>query len=78
VPKVRRCSGTTWSSTTSKVASLRRYKDDAKEVRPDPRLPASGVENFNDIKVGDILETYSVEEIQAAAGGRLRGRPNDV
>ncbi|MGE5311041.1 MAG: translation initiation factor IF-2 [Nitrospirota bacterium] len=47
----------------SKVASLRRYKDDAKEVRAGQDC-GIGVENFNDIKVGDILETYSVEEIK--------------
>jgi translation initiation factor IF-2 len=47
----------------SKVASLRRYKDDAKEVRAGQDC-GIGVENFNDIKVGDILETYSLEEIK--------------
>lgn len=47
----------------SKVASLRRYKDDAKEVRAGQDC-GIGVENFNDIKVGDILETYGVEEIK--------------
>jgi translation initiation factor IF-2 len=47
----------------SKVASLRRYKDDAKEVRAGQDC-GIGVENFNDIKIGDILETYSVEEIK--------------
>ncbi|HYR03368.1 MAG TPA: translation initiation factor IF-2, partial [Syntrophobacteria bacterium] len=47
----------------SKVTSLRRYKDDAKEVRAGQDC-GIGVENFNDIKVGDILETYSVEEIK--------------
>jgi len=47
----------------SKVASLRRYKDDAKEVRAGQDC-GIGVENFNDIKIGDILETYGVEEIK--------------
>jgi translation initiation factor IF-2 len=47
----------------SKVGSLRRYKDDAKEVRAGQDC-GIGVENFNDIKVGDILETYGVEEIK--------------
>jgi len=46
-----------------KVASLRRYKDDAKEVRAGQDC-GIGVENFNDIKIGDILETYGVEEIK--------------
>jgi translation initiation factor IF-2 len=48
----------------SKVASLRRYKDDAKEVRAGQDC-GIGVENFNDIKIGDVLETYSLEEIKA-------------
>ena len=46
-----------------KVASLRRYKDDAREVRAGQDC-GIGVENFNDIKVGDVLETYGVEEIK--------------
>ena len=46
-----------------KLISLKRFKDDAKEV-------ASGyecgiqIENFNDIKEGDILEVYVMEEIK--------------
>ncbi len=46
------------------LASLRRFKDDVKEV-------ASGyecgmqVEKFNDIKVGDIIECFVMEEIKA-------------
>lgn len=47
----------------SKVSSLRRYKDDAKEVRAGQDC-GIGVENFNDIKVGDVLETYSLEEVK--------------
>ncbi|MBW1982251.1 MAG: translation initiation factor IF-2 [Deltaproteobacteria bacterium] len=47
----------------SKVISLRRYKDDVKEVRAGQDC-GIGIENFNDIKVGDVLETYSVEEIK--------------
>ena len=47
----------------SKVASLRRYKDDVKEVRAGQDC-GIGVENFNDVKVGDVLETYSLEEIK--------------
>jgi translation initiation factor IF-2 len=47
-----------------KVASLRRYQDDVKEVKAGQDC-GIGVENFNDIKVGDILETYTIEEIKA-------------
>ncbi|MFP3870976.1 MAG: translation initiation factor IF-2, partial [Syntrophobacteria bacterium] len=48
----------------SKIASLKRYKDDVKEVKAGQDCGIS-IENFRDIKVGDVLETYSVEEIKA-------------
>jgi translation initiation factor IF-2 len=48
----------------SKIASLRRYKDEVKEVKAGQDC-GIGVENFNDIKIGDILETYTIEEIKA-------------
>ncbi len=48
---------------TGKLASLKRFKDDVKEVvsGQDCRL---NTENFNDIKVGDIVEAYEVIEIK--------------
>ncbi|MFC1881007.1 translation initiation factor IF-2, partial [Thermodesulfobacteriota bacterium] len=46
-----------------KNSSLRRFKDDAKEVQAGYEC-GIGVENFNDIKVGDILESYYLEEIR--------------
>ena len=46
-----------------KNASLRRFKDDAKEVQAGYEC-GIGVENFNDIKVGDVLECYYLEEIR--------------
>ncbi len=46
----------------SKVASLRRFKDDVKEVAEGFEC-GIGIERFNDIKVGDRLEIYSVAEI---------------
>jgi translation initiation factor IF-2 len=48
----------------SKIDSLRRYKDEVKEVKAGQDCGII-IENFNDIKVGDILETYSIEEIKA-------------
>ena len=48
----------------SKIASLRRYKDEVKEVKAGQDCGII-IENFNDIKIGDILETYSIEEIKA-------------
>ena len=48
----------------SKIASLRRYKDEVKEVKAGQDCGII-IENFNDVKVGDILETYTIEEIKA-------------
>ena len=46
-----------------KLASLKRYKDDAKEVVAGQEC-GLGVENFNDIKEGDIVEAFEIQEIQ--------------
>ncbi|MEW5737263.1 MAG: translation initiation factor IF-2 [Thermodesulfobacteriota bacterium] len=46
-----------------KVSSLRRFKDDVKEVAAGYECGV-GLENYNDIKVGDILEFYYLEEIK--------------
>jgi translation initiation factor IF-2 len=48
---------------TGRISSLRRYKDDAKEV-PSGYECGIGIENFNDIKVGDIIECFFLEEIK--------------
>jgi translation initiation factor IF-2 len=45
-----------------KIASLKRFKDDAKEVLQGFEC-GIGLEKFNDIKVGDVLEAYVMEEI---------------
>lgn len=44
-------------------SSLRRFKDDVKEVQTGYEC-GIGIENFNDIKVGDIIESYYLEEIR--------------
>jgi len=46
-----------------KNSSLRRFKDDVKEVQAGYEC-GIGVENFNDIKVGDVLECFYLEEIK--------------
>ena len=46
-----------------KNSSLRRFKDDVREVQAGYEC-GIGVENFNDIKVGDVLESYYLEEIK--------------
>jgi translation initiation factor IF-2 len=45
------------------LASLKRFKDDAKEVREGLEC-GIGVENFNDLKVGDVIEAYRMEAIK--------------
>ena len=47
-----------------KLASLRRFKDDVKEVQSGYEC-GIGLENFQDIKPGDVFEVYHVEEIKA-------------
>ncbi len=46
---------------SSRVGSLRRVKDDVREVVAGLECGIL-VENFNDVKVGDVLETYVIEE----------------
>ncbi len=44
------------------ISSLKRFKDDVKEVRESFEC-GIGIANFNDIKVGDVIECYTVEEV---------------
>ncbi|BCR36345.1 translation initiation factor IF-2 [Mariniplasma anaerobium] len=46
-----------------KLASLKRFKDDAKEVRTGFDCGLS-IENFNDVKVGDVIEASQLREIE--------------
>lgn len=46
-----------------KIASLRRFKDDVKEVQTGYECGIS-LENFQDIKPGDVFEVYQVEEVR--------------
>ena len=45
-----------------KLHSLKRFKDDVKEVQAGYECGLS-IENFNDIKVGDIVEAFIIEKI---------------
>ncbi len=47
----------------SKISSLQHFKDDVKEVRSGHEC-GIGIEKYNDIKVGDIIECYYLEEIK--------------
>jgi translation initiation factor IF-2 len=62
---------------TSKLSSLKRFKDDASEVRTGFECGV-GISNFNDVKVGDILECFQVTKLSAAEaaaqGGASAGR----
>ncbi|PYS20979.1 MAG: translation initiation factor IF-2 [Acidobacteria bacterium] len=51
----------TWEGN---IASLRRFKDDASEVREGFEC-GIGLENFNDIKLSDQIECYVIEKIAA-------------
>ena len=48
---------------TGRLASLKRFKDDVKEVVSGQDCGLN-IENYNDIKVGDIVEAYEVIEIK--------------
>jgi len=57
------------------IGSLKRFKDDVREVREGFEC-GIGIENFNDVKVGDLIEAYRIEEVarsldvgSAAKGG---------
>lgn len=47
-----------------KLASLRRFKDDVKQVNQGYDCGLT-IENFNDIKIGDIVEGFVMEEVEA-------------
>ena len=46
-----------------KISSLKRFKDDAKEVASGYECGV-GLEKFNDIKVGDVLEAFIMEQVE--------------
>ena len=49
------------------LASLKRFKDDVREVREGFEC-GLGIENFNDVKVGDLVEAYKIEQIARSLG----------
>ncbi len=48
---------------TGTLSSLKRFKDDVKEVREGLEC-GIGIENFNDLKVGDRIESFRMEEVK--------------
>ena len=49
--------------SVGEIASLKRFKDDVKEVKNGMECGIS-IKNFNDIKVGDVIESYEIIEIK--------------
>jgi len=47
---------------TGKLGSLKRFKDDVKEVSANYECGLN-IENYNDVKIGDIIEGYIIEEV---------------
>jgi translation initiation factor IF-2 len=56
------------------IASLKRFKDDVREVREGFEC-GIGIESFNDVKVGDLIEAYKIEEVARSldVGSAARG-----
>jgi translation initiation factor IF-2 len=54
------------------LGSLKRFKDDAREVREGFECGLN-VANFNDVKVGDVLECYRIEEVARTLTGASEG-----
>ncbi|PLY04864.1 MAG: translation initiation factor IF-2 [Desulfuromonas sp.] len=48
---------------TGKLESLKRFKDDVKEVASGYEC-GIGLENYNDIKIGDVIEAFEMEEVK--------------
>jgi translation initiation factor IF-2 len=53
---------------TGQIASLKRFKDDVREVREGFEC-GIGIANFNDVKVGDLIECFLVEEFARTLTG---------
>ncbi len=51
---------------SGKIGSLRRFKDDASEVKAGFEC-GIGFEKFNDIKVGDLIEVFVKERVAVSA-----------
>ena len=48
---------------TGKLGSLRRFKDDVKEVSTNYEC-GIGLENYNDVKPGDVIEAFEIKEVK--------------
>ncbi|UCE87322.1 MAG: translation initiation factor IF-2 [Deltaproteobacteria bacterium] len=50
---------------SGRVGSLKRFKDDAREVQKDFEC-GIGIDGYNDVKIGDVIEVFAVEETPAS------------
>lgn len=53
----------TGEGASAELASLKRFKDDVKEVQSGMECGLT-IKNYNDIKVGDVIEAYEIEEVK--------------
>ena len=53
----------TKEGVSGEISSLKRFKDDVKEVKNGLECGVT-IKNFNDLKVGDIIETYEIKEVK--------------
>ncbi len=58
---------------SGEIDSLKRFKDDVREVREGFEC-GLGIANFNDVKVGDVIECYSVREVARTLAGAGEAR----
>ena len=62
---------------TGKISSLKRYKDDAKEVKAGFEC-GIGLENWQDIQVGDQIEAFEIIEVKRSLGKTLEEEKNEA
>jgi translation initiation factor IF-2 len=55
-----------------KIGSLKRFKDDAREVLSGYEC-GIGLDNFADVKVGDVIEAFEMEQVARRLGQPTRG-----
>ncbi|MCI5829556.1 MAG: translation initiation factor IF-2 [Spirochaetia bacterium] len=62
---------------SGKISSLKRFKDDAKEVK-DGFECGIGLENWQDIQVGDQIEAFEIIEVKRSLGKTLEEEKNEA
>ena len=59
---------------TGTISSLRRFKEDVREVQSSYEC-GIGLDKFNDIKVGDVVEIFELEEVRRTLDAPYAGKP---